>query len=270
MIDISQHLVDKYVAFLDVLGFTELVNSNNEKTLSDYFNAIEQAKEIFRKEKSSLEVFAISDSIILTANNSPNDLKQLLTAIRSLHTYLVDKNIWLRGGLSFGEVAYIKEKAIIVGKGYIKAFKLEALAVVPRVIIDPSIINNSTSSLSEFIQNFNYEGNTELSIKLIHEYSEEKFRRTLDDAIFIDYVSRILVECYHSPQNCDRYTRLNTIFENIRSNLYSKQELYPKYLWVKKYFIEVLVDLERGARNNGPKNNESLYYEEWIERFLKM
>ena len=265
--DISDHFSEKYVAFIDVLGFKDLIYSGNRELrnskLNEYYTLIFEATESIEKQEE-LKVIAISDSIIIIADNTDFSFHILLNAVQSLQSYLIHQNIWLRGGISFGEVAFVKEKNLVVGEGYIKAFLLEHQAVFPRVIIDPLIVSINQQTLKEFIKLQNYDpiNNEEKPLKLIHEYTEEKYRMTESDAIFIDYASRVVFEC----SSMDGNVEMNKIYTFIKNNLYSGQTHYKKYMWVKKYFTEVIND---EVRRKNPLLKGS-FYDYWLDKFLQL
>ncbi len=238
-------LKKKYVAFLDVLGFSALVNSDSKPKLEKYFEIVDGAFAIFDYEKKNIKKFSISDSIILIAEDNESDLKTLLTAIRTLQYSLAVNDIWLRGGISHGGVFIEEDKNIIVGKGYIKAFLLESEAIYPRVILDPSILKHLGLTRKELYDKFNGAPHErEDHLKLIHDYGVWNHERyTDDDAIFVSYANKIVVESVHTVRKPNMETNIETVYRHLRSNLYGPQQHYHKYLWLKKYFQESILDL---------------------------
>lgn len=155
---------DSFVAFLDVLGFSQLVYSDEEKQLQKiHFNfaMIEIILDKLRDElnKTSIEMGAsedtlfkldyiiISDSIIITMKmikynfddmtqelfesyNMLNKLgfEKLCERIIKIQRYLASQNIWLRGAISAGITHISTNKKQIIGKAYIRAYELEGKA----------------------------------------------------------------------------------------------------------------------------------------------
>lgn len=142
-----------YVAYLDVLGFKDLVFSKLKKdknTIEIYFGLIESVtsklKKIKRKQK--LGSIVISDSVILSVPHGINlrenihNLRQLCLAVGIIQLALARRNIWLRGGITSGNAYFNPDENAIVGPAYINAYLLEGKAIYPRVILDnitPSI-----------------------------------------------------------------------------------------------------------------------------------
>ncbi len=231
---------NKYIAFLDVLGFSALVESDNKEKLETYFNAISGAFDFFDEKIKQIKKLIISDSIILIAPDTNDSFKHMLDAIRVLQVMLATQGIWIRGGISFGEVFYDDEKNAIIGKGYIKAYLLEQEAIYPRIIIDPSILAKMNVNRQEFYDKYNRDTlNRPLDIKAIHEYNFQSQKRyTSDDAIFICYASALIISSIQ-----ENNLAINNIFLNIKKNLYGEQKHYHKYLWLKKYFLECMEEL---------------------------
>ncbi len=152
------------VAFLDVLGFTELIYANNYEKVNDYFNtAIDILSEIDKNENISKHI--ISDSIILFTDIEFDYFKILLQYIQSIQTQFFLKDIFIRGSISKGEI-YLNDNNIIAGKGLIKAFNLEKKALYPRVIIDPILISDFGQTKNDFISKFNEKNDSPSHIDL--------------------------------------------------------------------------------------------------------
>lgn len=141
-----------YVAFLDVLGFKQLVYSKkkeDKKKIELYLKTVCEALDDLKKIPSKRDIgsIVISDSIILTVpfGNSRDDhifnLRQLCIAILSLQNKLLGKDIWIRGAISCGDAHFDSRNKQIVGSAYVDAYLLEEkIAKYPRVILDNRII----------------------------------------------------------------------------------------------------------------------------------
>ncbi len=251
---------NKYVAFIDVLGFSALVERDDKKKLNTYFRVVESTFDIFDFNKAEMKKYIISDSIILIANDSLENFKLLLSAISNLQSSLAYFDIWVRGGVSFGPVYTDDQKNIIVGKGYIQAYHLEMEAKYPRVIIDPRIIAKLGFTLRTFCETLNGPIRPD-NQKLIHDYWGGT-RKTEDDAIFVGYAHKIIISAGKNDRRLRKLLGVetllvDTIIENIRKNIYDQQKHYHKYLWLKKYFAEVLLELH-SFRGDGQLDNDKL------------
>lgn len=228
--DIQNNLDEKFVAFIDVMGFSNLVNKNDISNLELYFETITEVLNQIRADKEVIESFLISDSIILIAPKGLNGLRQLLLAIRRIQSSLLLHKILLRGAVSYGQIYYNNTQNIIVGKGFIRAYQLEQEAVYPRVIIDPSIMKTLETDRGGFLKMFNKDDSINNRDILVHNST---FSKIENDGIFIDYANKII-----NYSKID--SNLSIVYECIFDNLYSEQKLYSKYIWLRDYFIETL------------------------------
>lgn len=261
--NITEKLKDQYVAFLDVMGFSDLVNKRNLKRLESYFDRIHEVLNSIRTTKTALQSFLISDSIILIAPGTKKDFANLVVAIRRIQSSLLWKKILVRGAISYGEVFYENQRNIIVGKGFIKAYLLEKEAVYPRVIIDPIIIKNFGKTKMDFLgefesQPFYYNFENRLF------YSKSEFSKINDDAIFIDYANKVI-------KQKELNGNLKYLHETIVENLYSDQKLFTKYIWLRDYFLECLQKTDSYLQNDEevtPSHRGKL--KTWIQIFEEL
>jgi hypothetical protein len=259
-LDLKINLTEKFVAFIDVMGFSELVNSGNVNNLQAYFLKITQVLDKLRISKNKVESFLISDSIILIAPPGLDSLKQLLNAIRSIQSALLWRKILLRGAVAYGEVYYNAQKNIIVGKGFIRAYLLEKEAIYPRIIIDPAIIKLVSLDKIGFIRTINNTLEYNFEKRLI--YIKSNFSLIKDDGIFIDYANKIIKQKSINGN-------LKEIYKTIVKNLYSDQKLYSKYVWLRDYFIECL-QLTHSLTLLDKECVQTGHISYWIEKFKRL
>jgi len=153
-IDYSQY----FIAFLDVLGFKNMVFSQSKRRIEEYFGLVKHVTGYLEgiKSKQELKSIIISDSVILSIpfghDESENfsNLRHLCVAIAKIQYTLAKKNIWLRGAISSGESYFNHYENLVVGPAYVNAYELEEnQAINPRVIIDNKIINDIGKSCSQ-------------------------------------------------------------------------------------------------------------------------
>ncbi len=140
----------KFIAFLDILGFKELVENNSIEKLKEiysvvlndsYDNIIKLVKDNVRKNSSDgwpefkLQTRIISDSIMLwNENDSFEGFSGLLLIVRSMCAMAFTHGIPLRGAIVLGELEElvipaidetIPDSPVLLGNGITKAFELE-------------------------------------------------------------------------------------------------------------------------------------------------
>jgi hypothetical protein len=138
------------VAFLDILGFKELVEKNDHKSLTGIYTTLvginlaglsgnNIKKDVsggskIDTQKISVNARMISDSIVLwTEDNSISSFIQIITAVRTLLKNSLVIGLPFRGAISHGEVGGITSKPItpffkcdaLFGKGIVNAYSLE-------------------------------------------------------------------------------------------------------------------------------------------------
>lgn len=250
--------VQSYVAFLDVLGFKELVYSKKDvdkEKLEKYFHHIEKFINYLKTTpiKSDLDIgyIVISDSIIITVKHSVSKednikiLRHLCIAIGFLQSLLSVLDIWLRGGVSSGETYFDKANNQIIGKAYIEAYLLEEKLVSnPHVVLDNKIINElGFKNSDELINEINEKSNDGLSFDncgktILYDWNNSNFIEK-EFPLFVDYLS-----FFFNPNNSVNITKDNLkaiemIIQNVEKNIYTKTALYKKYKWLANYILSI-------------------------------
>ena len=258
-----------YVAFLDVLGFKNLVFSrkkSDRKKLNQYFGVVNSAIEYLKRIPSKRQIgsIIISDSVILSVPHGQNKedninrLRHLCVAVGLIQQYLALKDIWLRGAISSGDTYFNSEKSQVVGPAYINSYLLEeSTAISPRVVLDSKIIEElQIPSATEFIDEMNKADNGGLNfsnwgsaILYSWRYPDGKAVALIeqDVALFIDYLSPVVEK---NDKN------LLKVIKNIESNMYKNTTIYKKYRWVADYLKSIC---ERERKNDNLVSSEASY-----------
>ncbi|CAM1349286.1 hypothetical protein [Tenacibaculum crassostreae] len=161
----------RMVCFMDILGFSELINRYDSDitstVLQDIQESFELAKtQLLEKNPSGnddvvkhLRYQTFSDNICISIpyfdneNDFLSNFNLLATYIRGFQNVMMSKGIFMRGGISTG--SYYADDNIIFSKGLVNAYYLESKkAIYPRVIIDDSIINKLFSYKTERLRYF--------------------------------------------------------------------------------------------------------------------
>ena len=262
-LELKHNLKDKYVAFLDVMGFSNLVNSGRIEPLESYFEKINEVLGKLKRDKANIQCFMISDSIILIAPDDLSELRQLFSAIRRIHINLLWRKILVRGAVSFGQIYYNPDKNIIVGKAFIKAYNLEKdMAIFPRVIVDPIIVKRLGQDRTAFPEQFKSGSVYEFENRVI--YNQSSFSRISEDAIFIDYACKVIKKA--DINGCLKHT-----YAMIVDNLYGDQRHYTKYIWLKNYFIECMqLTLSMLEKDPTADKKHMSKIAEWQDKFVRL
>jgi hypothetical protein len=214
---------NKIVAFIDVLGFKNLIDNSEVIRLQKYFEFVAEELQAYFN-NNDIDYLLISDSIVIYTDYSEKHFIKLIYALGIIQARLLCSKILIRGSISQGLLFVQKSKNIIVGQGLINAYLLEKNANYPRIIIDRSFFKEG-----KFKKIVNTTGN-KIWINLL-EYESLK-----SGYAYIDYV-HILSRYKQFLQNNRLDEVCNFIEENIYSNIY-----YEKYNWILKHLIIALTN----------------------------
>lgn len=150
---------DRYVAFVDILGFGSLVDrADKDPDLREAIaNALRTARQVAAPEGSEtrLQFHFFSDSIIATSKRSEDGLWHLLLSMDALTNNLLNQDIWVRGAVAVGGV--YDDPDLVFGTGINKAYSLEsAIAVYPRIILNRDVLNDSKNYANQSSWAANY------------------------------------------------------------------------------------------------------------------
>lgn len=138
---------ERYVAFLDILGFKNLVIQSEKD--SKIYEIINIALNTFLEEKrindlfGSFKVTTFSDNIVISTINIDNDdLFALMMTVIQLQGFLYQEGILLRGAITKGLIKHTNDK--VFGPALNEAYILESeFAIYPRIIIKKEIYQDA-------------------------------------------------------------------------------------------------------------------------------
>lgn len=250
-----------YVAFLDVLGFKEMVFSKKLDKINLYIDSIEKAinylKSIPAKQELEIGYIVISDSIIISVKQKDNRndnierLRNLCIAIGFLQVTLAVKGIWLRGAISSDDVYFNSEKNQVIGKAYIDAYLIEEKFVSnPQVILDNKIIKElEFNSSKDLIDVINEKENGYLQYDncgktILYEWTKEpsleKNFIPKEFPLFIDYLALFFNPSVKTAISDRKREAIYMLIKNIEEIIYSNVTLYEKYKWTTNYILSII------------------------------
>jgi hypothetical protein len=245
--EIDINYTNSYVAFLDVLGFKEMVFNNSaydQNRLKTYYNIVTYFKNSVKiiPMKNKIKIMAVSDSIILSMPTDGDErdienIKHFCIVIALMQQHLAKYNIWLRGAVTRGDVVHHPDDFFILGPAYIEAYLLEKkTAKFPRVILDNSLIDSlNFDTAQDLIDEINKRvngGNWKGDILFNwHKAKKHNVVMNQDTSIFIDYLQK----CFETGEDFEKLKLV--LATNIKINIKQKLNNYEKYRWVTDYFI---------------------------------
>ncbi len=152
--------MNSYVSFLDILGFGNLIDSNplelvlkkinNANTLSKFaevLGAWQNRDGTLYPDlaKKQCLCFSFSDTFVIhTPDTSLESLNVILGATFILSRALFGMGMPVRGAIASGEVGIVPDTQHLIGKGIIKAARLEKSQKWFGIAIDPEVANEKT------------------------------------------------------------------------------------------------------------------------------
>lgn len=229
-----QQYEDRIVAFVDVLGFKDLVmqSQSDNKVLLNITSALSSLyKWIWQWEadgvNSSFAFTQFSDSVVLSAIADTQDsFEMLLQLMLGIVDIAYNNGVVVRGGIARGGL--IHDKEMVVGPAMVDAYLLESKkAVYPRIIISEELKNEFDANLQEYVD-------SQPNLEEIPSYNKI-FKQDGEDGIwYMDYVD---------PDEA---------FITMRTK--------EDYIYALKYIVK------KGLSNSDPKVREKY---EWLERKIR-
>lgn len=134
---------ERYLAFIDVLGFSNLVNqSRNDAAvvtqLRDALSDVSAKALAARSEELGLEATSFSDTVVISAPVGEAELLHMLQTIDEFGYGLLRRNMLFRGALVRGQLLHRPD--LIFGPALIDAYNLETTrSFHPRIMLDSNV-----------------------------------------------------------------------------------------------------------------------------------
>ena len=222
---------DSFVAFLDLLGFSEAVESiatqEDFDRISWLLFAIKKEAESYSGAEgilADLSATAVSDSIIVSVPfNGPAAAMKFVAMLHYLqYNLLVGFQAPLRGFVTRGPLYH--HDGILFGAGFMAAYRGESTAKFPRVVVDPQIIEHARSVI---------EAVESLEAKVsIFDYLDEDS----DGCFFIDYLKPVGAVA-NNPEidSAAEHRRIRNFTALCLRQFADNRRILPKYEWLQAY-----------------------------------
>lgn len=152
---------DRYVAFVDILGFANIVESSRSKPeqVGRLHSALAQLNKRAQEGRSSakgVEASSFSDTVVVSAPISADGLLVVFDGVSSFTADLLSMNMLLRGAVVRGKLLH-SERAIF-GPALVHAYQLEStVSFHPRVMVDSSVLNDIDYYAKDNVYKVKYE-----------------------------------------------------------------------------------------------------------------
>lgn len=144
--------IEAIVAFIDVLGTTDLMKKMSQDNVLEITTKIIGIKDLFVKHFGTLKrdlptskLMVISDSFVISIPKEEDAFSSLISMLaKCQYSCLTNHTEILRGAISTGAIiGGVADSNVIIGPAFIKAHNLENKnAIFPRIVIDKDIIDD--------------------------------------------------------------------------------------------------------------------------------
>lgn len=220
--------MSRFVSFIDILGFKELVAKNSHAEVLDKLtmlsSGIEHIKETMKKEEVKLGFgdvqlipYLFSDSVVIfTKDDSIGSCKLLLFACQYLFYNCLKIQLPIKGALAHGEITIDTDKSIFFGQPIIDSFLLQEELKYYGLILHHSVEKHLKNIDDENynVKNILFNGKTPTKSGSI-TYSNLKYWLPDKEILKLD---QILDKLYESVSGGARIYVDNTIDMSIKMN----------------------------------------------------
>lgn len=226
----AEHYQRRAVAFLDILGFSQLVERADEL---EWRNAIESVLKTLRGTLApnaafDLRLSQFSDCIVISAPVEPYSVQLVMTGSIMLANNLLQHMVLLRGGIAIGNLIHTDD--VMFGPGMLTAYRSDASGGPPRISIDETLSSEIASWHNDFglealMRTDSYD--LTLALHTLHDYHvytpEPGAGKVVLDEAAAKLSKQIAWQCYGAGHSAP-----------VRA----------KWLWMERYWNEVV-----GANN---------------------
>lgn len=179
------------VGYIDILGASEMIKTDNGKSLKKVHAAYEDAILLYQKLTQLVdkapEIKIYSDNIIVycyTGNRNPCTALRKVVILSGLIQYqLLCYDILSRGGIAEG--TFFADDTMIWGSALVKAYGIEdSVAIYPRVVLDEDLYQKYVCNENNDLKQFLYDG--EDGLKMV-DFLSYFYIPGIDDSSYHDF-----------------------------------------------------------------------------------
>lgn len=251
--DIPDELKDKmeysYVAFLDILGFKNMIFDDINKVFLA-LNRIKEFSSSYCSVTNSMADMSVdvlpkatmfSDSVVISMPESDCYLEQFVEIISRLQYELLKEGILLRGGIELGYIYH--DNFFVFGEALVKAYLLECeTAKFPRVMISDDAIkisqdfkNDEFTNTLDFCMEYDDDCD-EAYPDVMYDFAiriEDVAQKDNEGKYFVDYLFNGIYKDMESGGK-EHVLKIRNFIENGTS--IDSDKIRSKYIWLEEYY----------------------------------
>lgn len=226
-------LYESAVLFVDLLGVKEMAFAESAQDNLDLIDsAFNEAFAVMidDNERPIMPYANFSDSIVVATPLGSDEaqesaVKSLLATAAALQFSLASRGIFMRGGISVGDVCVTESR--VFGAGLVRAYNLEdKMAIFPRILIDPEgdLTGDEPHRLTDL-----------LGRESLRTVVADYVRRDTDGSRFVDYIGGTLSTEIEPEKNRDDLVAQGTFVNKRLLEFQGNAGVWEKYRWVSEY-----------------------------------
>lgn len=249
----------KYVAFLDILGFKNMIaemkdHKKAQDFIKNFSNTIYKVFQCFEIDSTvKIQGYVISDSLILYSNDiSENSLVNLIKLVEAIcREQFIQNGVLIRGGIAKGYFDKIKatelqtlKKTLIVGESYVEAYILEESTKIIGVNLASGVYQDILDFNTKIKQGFTNDKSIESKVIKYKNKKKEGYLLKYIDLDFLlekDNLFRFVNLAINANWLEHYYNTLSFALQNERSSK-KKKELFIK-------IVRIIVDNKKKSLN---------------------
>lgn len=243
----------RYCAFIDILGFTNLIGDIRREKVSfgkirDLLRKVHEPTKFSVSGVVALDVRAtsISDAIALSADFSVAGLAGLIDTITRLALGVLEAGYFVRGGLCRGLLYH--DQDMVFGDALIEAYKMEnTVARYPRIMVSKQVHDEAVASN-------------------LHNYFRPHLKQSLDGPYFVDLMEEVRITMKIMEANPSEFATIGPVqlarYETMRANIEGRlaeaadnPNHFEKAQWFARYWNDGLNGHKQIAKVKGPGLN---------------
>lgn len=221
--DPTKEINDKYnksvFVWLDILGYSEKVE--DESSYTDLSNCLTDFSRKFNRVTNSSKIIGDGIFLEITELSYSNIANAFAKIGRAQLEFLIDKQMFIRGGISYGSI-HNDEYGNVISNGVARAVKIE------NKCIDWPVIGTTGKVVSR-LHDITNQSSRDFGLRKAHNING-------DELYFIDFLS--YVDDSEKQYNKEIYFNLlNDTIKKLYTNN-NKGNILRKYHWLLRYYIE--------------------------------
>jgi len=245
--------MDKYVAFLDILGFKNKMSSINqyeaEELIREFSASIYHIWE--SKKYRTIKGYVVSDSLIIhSENTSQESLKRIIDVIIEIcREEFIRNNILIRGAIAKGDFENMPaaelpnlSKGLIVGNAYIEAYTLESSVKTLGIVLTNEVYEDYLNVFGE--QNDVVKENEKIVLRYLdvdYILENNNLLNFVNLAIESNWLPHYYNTIYFALKNTNNSKKVDQVFINIISVIDQKQDWRYLDTFIKNAFKDEVI-----------------------------